>query len=67
MMTLAGKISAFSSRSPERAKDVAAGSSLPGHVGHGLVGFQLCGLSVVCGLCRASIVAGLLRAGCKVR
>ncbi|EDV7510089.1 hypothetical protein BJN91_004542 [Salmonella enterica subsp. enterica serovar Oranienburg] len=32
-------------------KDVAAGSSLPGHVG----------------LCRASIVAGLLRAGCKVR
>ncbi len=40
---------------------------LPGHAGHGLVGFQLCGLSVVCGLCRASIVAGLLRAGCKVR
>ncbi len=67
MMTLAGKISAFSSRSPERAKDVAAGSALPGHAGHGLVGFQLCGLSVVCGLCRASIVAGLLRAGCKVR
>ncbi|MFK8540217.1 hypothetical protein ACI75M_25105 [Escherichia coli] len=31
---------------------------LPGHAGHGLVGFQLCGLSVVCGLCRASIVAG---------
>ena len=27
--------------------------------GHGLVGFQLCGLSVVCGLCRASILAGL--------
>ncbi|MFS6848919.1 hypothetical protein, partial [Escherichia coli] len=25
---------------------------LPGHAGHGLVGFQLCGLSVVCGLCR---------------
>ena len=48
-------------------KDVAAGSALPGHAGHGLVGFQLCGLSVVCGLCRASIVAGLLRAGCKVR
>ena len=40
---------------------------LPVHAGHGLVGFQLCGLSVVCGLCRASIVAGLLRAGCKVR
>ena len=36
---------------------------LPGHAGHGLVGFQLCGLSVVCGLCRASILAGL--AGCK--
>ncbi len=32
---------------------------LPGHAGHGLVGFQLCGLSVVCGLCRASILAGL--------
>jgi hypothetical protein len=48
-------------------KDVAAGSALPGHAGHGLVGFQLCGLSVVCGRCRASIVAGLLRAGCKVR
>ena len=48
-------------------KNVAAGSALPGHAGHGLVGFQLCGLSVVCGLCRASIVAGLLRAGCKVR
>lgn len=31
-------------------KDVAAGSALPGHAGHGLVGFQLCGLSVVCGL-----------------
>ena len=40
-------------------KDVAAGSALPGHAGHGLVGFQLCGLSVVCGLCRASIKAGL--------
>ncbi|WP_249439446.1 hypothetical protein [Escherichia coli] len=46
-------------------KEVAAGSALPGHAGHGLVGFQLCGLSVVCGLCRASIVAGLRRAGCK--
>ncbi|WP_341271319.1 hypothetical protein [Shigella sonnei] len=48
-------------------KDVAAGSALPGHAGHGLVVFQLCGRRVVCGLCRASIVAGLLRAGCKVR
>ena len=34
-------------------------SALPGHAGHGLVVFQLCGLSVVCGLCRASILAGL--------
>ena len=33
-------------------KDVAAGSALPGHAGHGLVGFQLCGLSVVCGLAK---------------
>ncbi len=39
-------------------KDVAAGSALPGHAGHGLVDFQLCSLSVVCGLCRASIFAG---------
>lgn len=51
----------------QSTKEVAAGSALPGHAGHGLVGVQLCGLSVVCGLCRASIVAGLLRAGCKVR
>ena len=43
----------------QSTKDVAAGSALPGHAGHGLVGFQLCGLSVVCGLCRASILAGL--------
>ncbi len=63
MMTLAGKISAFFQPVPgQSTKDVAAGSALPGHAGHGLVGFQLCGLSVVCGLCRASIVAGL-RAG----
>ncbi|HHH7922140.1 TPA: antirestriction protein, partial [Escherichia coli] len=27
-------------------KDVAAGSVLPGHAGHGLVGFQLCGRRV---------------------
>ncbi|SJA29928.1 Uncharacterised protein [Shigella sonnei] len=40
-------------------KEVAAGSALPGHAGHGLVGFQLCGRRVVCGLCRASILAGL--------
>ncbi|WP_425341469.1 hypothetical protein [Escherichia coli] len=46
---------------------LAADPLLPCHAGHGLVGFQLCGLSVVCRLCRASIVAGLLRAGCKVR
>ncbi|CSK35515.1 Uncharacterised protein [Shigella sonnei] len=30
---------------------------LPGHAGHGLVGFQLCGLSIVCGLCRATLEA----------
>nr|WP_228343315.1 hypothetical protein [Klebsiella pneumoniae] len=48
-------------------KDVAAGSAFTRPCGACLVGFQLCGLSVVCGLCRASIVAGLLRAGCKVR
>ena len=40
-------------------KDVAAGSALPGHAEHGLVGVQLCGRRVVCGLCRASILAGL--------
>lgn len=43
----------------QSTKEVAAGSALPGHAGHGLVVFQLCGLSVVCGLCRASILAGL--------
>ncbi|WP_432804827.1 hypothetical protein, partial [Escherichia coli] len=42
----------------QSTKEVAAGSALPGHAGHGLVVFQLCGLSVVCGLCRASIKAG---------
>ncbi|WP_308699730.1 antirestriction protein, partial [Salmonella enterica] len=40
-------------------KEVAAGAAVAGHAEHGLVGFQLCGLSVVCGLCRASILAGL--------
>lgn len=43
----------------QSTKEVAAGSALPGHAGHGLVGFQLCGRRVVCGLCRASILAGL--------
>ncbi|WP_434219559.1 antirestriction protein, partial [Escherichia coli] len=43
----------------QSTKEVAAGSALPGHAEHGLVVFQLCGLSVVCGLCRASILAGL--------
>ncbi|HFM1291610.1 TPA: antirestriction protein, partial [Escherichia coli] len=56
MMTLAGKIPAFFLPVPgQSTKEVAAGSALPGHAGHGLVVFQLCGLSVVCGLCRASI------------
>lgn len=57
---MAGKIPAFFLPVPGQSiKEVAAGSALPGHAGHGLVGFQLCGLSVVCGLCRASILAGL--------
>ncbi|EOB2349934.1 antirestriction protein, partial [Escherichia coli] len=60
MMTMAGKIPAFFLPvTGKSAKEVAAGSALPGHAGHGLVVFQLCGLSVVCGLCRASILAGL--------
>lgn len=57
---MAGKIPAFFLPvTGKSTKEVAAGSALPGHAGHGLVGFQLCGLSVVCGLCRASILAGL--------
>lgn len=60
MMTMAGKIPAFFLPvTGKSTKEVAAGSALPGHAGHGLVVFQLCGLSVVCGLCRASILAGL--------
>ncbi len=60
MMTIAGKIPAFFLPVPgQSTKEVAAGSALPGHAGHGLVGFQLCGRRVVCGLCRASILAGL--------
>ncbi len=43
----------------QSTKEIAASSALPGHAGHGLVGFQLCGLSVVCRRCRASILAGL--------
>ena len=59
-MTMAGKSPPFSCRSPDRAQRKSpAAPLLPGHAGHGLVGFQLCGLSVVCGLCRASILAGL--------
>ncbi len=55
-----GEIPAFFLPVPgQSTKEVAGGSALPGHAGHGLVGFQLCGLSVVCGLCRASILAGL--------
>ena len=60
MMTMAGKIPAFFLPVPgQSTKEVAAGSALPGHAGHGLVVFQLCGRRVVCGLCRASILAGL--------
>ncbi len=57
---MAGKIPAFFLPvTGKSTKEVAAGSALPGHAGHGLVGFQLCGRRVVCGLCRASILAGL--------
>lgn len=57
---MAGKIPAFFLPvTGQSTKEVAAGSALPGHAGHGLVGFQLCGRCVVCGLCRASILAGL--------
>lgn len=60
MMTMAGKIPAFFLPVPgQSTKEVAAGSALPGHAEHGLVGVQLCGRRVVCGLCRASILAGL--------
>ncbi|MBP1523164.1 hypothetical protein IU399_30205 [Salmonella enterica subsp. enterica serovar Worthington] len=38
-------------------KEVAAAPLYPAM--QGPCGFQLCGLSVVCGLCRASILAGL--------
>ena len=54
-----GENPAFSCRSPDRAQRKSPRSALPGHAGHGLVGFQLCGRRVVCGLCRASILAGL--------
>lgn len=55
-----GEIPAFFLPVPgQSTKEVAAGSALPGHAGHGLVGFQLCGFCAVCGLCRASILAGL--------
>ncbi len=43
-----------------RNKEVAGGSAFTRPCGAWPCGFfQLCGLSVVCGLCRASIVAGL--------
>ncbi len=55
----------FSCRYPDRAQRKSPPAPLyPAMQGMALVGFQLCGLSVVCGLCRASIFgAGL--AGCK--
>ncbi len=51
---IAGKIPAFflPVRGQSTKKEVAAGSALPGHAGHGLVGFQLCGLSVVYALAK---------------
>ncbi|EGI36501.1 anti-restriction protein [Escherichia coli TA271] len=55
-----GEIPAFFLPVPgQSTKEVAGGSALPSHAGHGLVDFQLCGRRVVCGLCRASILAGL--------
>ncbi len=41
MMTMAGKIPAFFLPVPgQSTKEVAAGSALPGHAEHGLVGFS---------------------------
>ncbi len=65
---MAGKIPAFFLPVPGKSKRMSPQAPLyPAMRGMALWVFQLCGLSVVCGLCRASIVAGLLRAGCKVR
>lgn len=57
---MAGKIPAFFSAGPRTEhKGSRRRLRFTRPCRHGLVGFQLCGLSVVCGLCRASIVAGL--------
>ncbi len=58
MMTLAGKSPPFG-RSRTEHKGSRRRLRFTRPCGHGLVGFQLCGLSVVCGWRRASIVAGL--------
>ncbi len=45
MMTLAGKSPPFPAGPGQSTKEVAAGSALPGHAGHGLVVVSLCGLA----------------------
>lgn len=60
MMTMAGKIPAFF-LPVLRTEHKGSRRRLrfTRHAEHGLVGVQLCGRRVVCGLCRASILAGL--------
>ncbi|SPX31719.1 putative antirestriction protein [Escherichia coli] len=58
-MTMAGKSPPFSCRSRTEHKGRRRRLRFTRPCGHGLMGFQLCGLSAVCGLCRASILAGL--------
>lgn len=60
---MAGKIPAFFLPvTGKSTKEVAAGSALPGHAGHGLVDFQLCGRRV-----RAVPCLHLSRAGVDAR
>ncbi len=57
---MAGKIPAFFSAGPRTEhKGSRRRLRFTRPCRHGLVGFQLCGHRVVCGLCRASILAGL--------
>ncbi len=55
---MAGKIRLFQPV-PGKSKRKSPPARFTRHAVHGLVGFQLCGRRVVCGLCRASILAGL--------
>ena len=60
MMTLAGKNLRLFQSAPGKSKRMSPQAPLyPAMRGMALWVFQLCGLSVVCGLCRASILAGL--------